>query len=44
MFEKVMERIHETTNLHTQSSLALCLGIRQSSMPEAKNQEEVAHA
>jgi len=44
MFEDAMERIQETTNLRTQSALAVCLGIRQSSISDAKKRGTIPDA
>lgn len=44
MFEEAMERIRETTNLHTQVALALCLDIRQSSISDAKRRGSIPDA
>uniref|UniRef100_I2Q1B2 Bacteriophage CI repressor-like protein n=1 Tax=Desulfovibrio sp. U5L TaxID=596152 RepID=I2Q1B2_9BACT len=44
MFADVMERIHEATNLHTQSALAACLDIRQSSISDAKKRGSIPDA
>ncbi|WP_052278987.1 helix-turn-helix domain-containing protein [Solidesulfovibrio magneticus] len=44
MFDEAMERIRETTNLHTQVALALCLDIRQSSISDAKRRGAIPDA
>jgi|GEM_PF-862647 len=41
MFLGAMDRIQETTNLHTQSALAACLNIRQSSISDAKRRDSI---
>lgn len=41
MFEEAMERIRRTTGLRTQVLLAACLGIRQSSISDAKRRDTV---
>lgn len=41
MFDDAMERIRETTKLHTQVALALCLDIRQSSISDAKRRGSI---
>ena len=41
MFDDAMERIRETTKLHTQVALALCLDIRQSSISDAKKRGSI---
>jgi len=44
MFEEAMERIQEQTGLRTQVRLAECLGIRQSSISDAKRRGTIPDA
>lgn len=41
MFEEAMERIRGTTKIRTQVELAACLGIRQSSISDAKKRDNL---
>lgn len=41
MFDDVMHRIQETTDIRTQSALATCLGIKQSCISDAKRRDVI---